>query len=60
MTRKIAFLMAALVLTSGLTSCAQIRNLTMTEAELSYWAIKDNTPCIRGYDVCITENNNAR
>jgi hypothetical protein len=44
----------------GLTGCADIRKLTMTKAELDFFSIKDRTPCIRGYDVCIEEGSHAR
>jgi hypothetical protein len=37
----------------GLTGCADIRKLTMTKAQLSFFSVKDKTPCLRGYDVCI-------
>ena len=50
---QISLIVLILLFLIGLTGCADIRKLTMNKAQLSYFAIKDKTPCIRGYDVCI-------
>jgi len=52
--------MLALLVVLGTAGCADIRKLTMTKTELDFFSIKDQTPCIRGYDVCIEEGSHAR